>query len=226
MSVRAPAGAMGKTAYDVVLGRGVAGIKGNEFVYQLLVKMDSEGFWKKMAAGSTFESVNSDVVKNAEMIVPQDIEEQETIGSYFQQLDTLITLHQCKCQIIRFKCLNDWEQRKLNDMCDLITKQTGFDYSTTIKPALVTMHEEHTYSFIQNKDFDGERIEYNSYFQFIMNNNAFKTNVEAINGEFTSDVSDKENPSGKKNPGPVMADFDDDEDDMFNEKNKMTKNGE
>lgn len=30
MSVRAPAGAMGKTAYDVVLGRGVAGIKGNE----------------------------------------------------------------------------------------------------------------------------------------------------------------------------------------------------
>lgn len=40
-------------------------------------------------------------------------------------------------------------------------------------------------------DFDGERIEYNSYFQFIMNNNAFKTNVEAVNGEFTSDVSDK-----------------------------------
>ena len=61
--------------------------------------------------------------------------------------------------VIRFKGFTDaWEQRKLNDMCDLITKQTGFDYSTTIKPALVTMHEEHTYSFIQNKDFDGERI--------------------------------------------------------------------
>ena len=93
MSVRAPAGAMGKTAYDVVLGRGVAGIKGNEFVYQSLVKMDSDGYWKKMAAGSTFESINSDVVKNAEMIVPQDIEEQEKIGVYFKQLDTLITLH-------------------------------------------------------------------------------------------------------------------------------------
>ena len=96
MSVRAPAGAMGKTAYDVVLGRGVAGIKGNEFVYQSLVKMDSDGYWKKMAAGSTFESINSDVVKNAEMIVPQDIEEQEKIGVYFKQLDTLITLHQQK----------------------------------------------------------------------------------------------------------------------------------
>ena len=37
MSVRAPAGAMGKTAYDVVIGRGVAGIKGNEFLFQTLV---------------------------------------------------------------------------------------------------------------------------------------------------------------------------------------------
>ena len=136
MSVRAPAGAMGKTAYDVILGRGVAGIKGNEFLYQSLVKMDSNGYWKKMAAGSTFESVNSDVVKNADMVVPQDMEEQEKIGFYFQNLDHRITLHQRKCnklQLIkksmlekmfpqnsqnipevRFKGFTDaWEQRKL-----------------------------------------------------------------------------------------------------------------
>lgn len=94
MSVRAPAGAMGKTAYDVVLGRGVAGIKGNELIYQLLVKMDSEGYWKKLAAGSTFESINSDTITNAEIVIPQDIEEQETIGTYFRNLDHLITLHQ------------------------------------------------------------------------------------------------------------------------------------
>ena len=96
MSVRAPAGAMGKTAYDVVLGRGVAGIKGNEFLYQTLVKMDENGYWKKLAAGSTFESINSDVVNNAEIMVPQDIEEQNKIGEYFSDLDTLITLHQHK----------------------------------------------------------------------------------------------------------------------------------
>ena len=101
MSVRAPAGKMGKTAYDVVLGRGVAGIKGNEFVYQSLVKMDSNGYWKKMAAGSTFESINSDVVKRAEMPVPQDIEEQEKIGAYFMRLDNLITLHQRKYKSVK-----------------------------------------------------------------------------------------------------------------------------
>ncbi len=96
MSVRAPAGAMGKTGFDVVLGRGVAGIKGNEFVYQTLVKFDSDGYWKKLAAGSTFESVNSDAVKGAILLVPQDVEEQEKIGHYFDNLDHLITLHQRK----------------------------------------------------------------------------------------------------------------------------------
>lgn len=94
MSVRAPAGSMGKTSYNVVLGRGVAGIKGNEFIYQFLVKMDSDGYWKKLAAGSTFESINSDVVNGAELVVPQDIAEQNRIGEYFASLDRLITLHQ------------------------------------------------------------------------------------------------------------------------------------
>lgn len=96
MSVRAPAGAMGKTAYDAVIGRGVAAIKGNEFIYQSLVKYDSDGYWKKLAAGSTFESVNSNVVKGALISVPQDIEEQVKIGEYFHNLDNLITLHQRK----------------------------------------------------------------------------------------------------------------------------------
>lgn len=94
MSVRAPAGAMGKTSYDAVLGRGVAGIKGNEFIYQSLIKMDLDGYWKKLAAGSTFESINTDVVNGAELVVPKDIAEQDKIGEYFASLDHLITLHQ------------------------------------------------------------------------------------------------------------------------------------
>lgn len=92
MSVRAPAGAMGKTAYNAVIGRGVAAIKGNEFIYQSLVKMDSNGYWKKLSSGSTFESLNSNNIKDAEIFVPCD-EEQQKIGQYFSNLDNLITLH-------------------------------------------------------------------------------------------------------------------------------------
>lgn len=60
---------------------------------------------------------------------------------------------------VRFKGFTDtWEQRKLDDLCELITKQTGFDYSATIKPSLLTEKADNTYSFIQNKDFSGNDI--------------------------------------------------------------------
>ena len=141
MSVRAPVGAMGKTAYDIVIGRGVAAIKGNEFIYQTLVKYDADRYWKKLAAGSTFESVNSNEVKGAIINVPQDIEEQKKIGEYFLNLDHLITLNQQKITLltklkkamlekmfpkkgsvipeIRFNGFaNAWEQRKFDEVFD------------------------------------------------------------------------------------------------------------
>ena len=125
MSVRAPAGAMGKTAYNVVLGRGVAAIKGNEFIFQALVKMDSDGYWKKLAAGSTFESINSDTVSNAVIYVPQENNEQCKLGEYFNSLDNLITLHQrkgkCRFYQVLWKILSSkmtiyWEQRKVTEL--------------------------------------------------------------------------------------------------------------
>lgn len=100
MSVRAPAGAMGKTAYNAVIGRGVAAIKGNEFIYQLLVKMDSDGYWRSLSCGSTFESLNSENIKNAEVSIPS-IAEQTKIGQYFSRLDQFITLHQRKCDELK-----------------------------------------------------------------------------------------------------------------------------
>ena len=64
------------------------------------------------------------------------IQEQIKIGRYFDNLDNLITLHQCKCDyLIRLKCwdfssLNKtaWEQRKLGDIADIVgggTPSTG-----------------------------------------------------------------------------------------------------
>ena len=148
MSVRAPAGAMGKTAYNVVLGRGVAGIKGNNFLFQILVKMDVNGFWKKLSCGSTFESLNSDNIKNAE-IKTTGKDEQQKIGTFFSSLDNLITLHQRKLEKlknvkksllekmfpktgsvfpeIRFKGFTDaWEQRKLGET---VSFYSGLTYS-------------------------------------------------------------------------------------------------
>ncbi|HFU4376492.1 TPA: restriction endonuclease subunit S [Streptococcus suis] len=93
LSVRAPVGDVAKTTYKVVLGRGVAGIKGNEFIYQTLIRMKLFGYWLKLSTGSTFESINSDDIKNSLISLPT-LPEQEAIGSFFSDLDQLITLHQ------------------------------------------------------------------------------------------------------------------------------------
>ena len=131
MSVRAPAGSMGKTAYNVVLGRGVAAIKGNEFIFQVLTKMDLEGFWKKLSSGSTFESLNSDNIINANIILPSNLE-QDKIGSFFENIDNLITLHQRKVfsrflQFLRQKKHSflpiSWEQRKLGNIAAKVTEK-------------------------------------------------------------------------------------------------------
>ena len=140
LSVRAPVGDIGKTDYDVVIGRGVAAVKGNEFFYQLLGKLKLDGYWTKSSTGSTFDSINSNEIKNAKVTIP-DTNEQLFIGDYFQGLDNLITLHQRKYDAlksmkktllskmfpkngedvpeIRFKEFTDaWEQRKLGEITE------------------------------------------------------------------------------------------------------------
>ena len=154
MSVRAPAGAMGKTAYSAIIGRGVAAIKGNEFLYQTLVKMDANGYWKKLSAGSTFESLNSANIINAEVMIPSDAE-QGKIGDYFSNIDHLITLHQRKCEQtkklkkfmlqkmfpqngatvpeIRFEGFTEaWEQRKFGTIINETRERTTTENEDTL----------------------------------------------------------------------------------------------
>ncbi|MVX67224.1 restriction endonuclease subunit S [Clostridium chromiireducens] len=57
-----------------------------------------------------------------------------------------------------FENAEEWEQFKLEDLCSIVTKQTGFDYSATIKPSLQAEVSDTTYPFIQNKDFSGMNI--------------------------------------------------------------------
>lgn len=100
LSVRAPVGDIGKTDYDVVLGRGVAAIKGNDFIFQQLGKMKESGYWNRFSTGSTFESINSNDIREALITIPTG-EEQQKIGTFFQQLDDTIALHQRKLDLLK-----------------------------------------------------------------------------------------------------------------------------
>lgn len=107
-SVRAPVGEVGKTNYDVVLGRGVAAVYGNEFIYQQLKKLKSDNYWHKVSAGSTFDAISSTELAST-LIWISSAPEQEKIGSYFQKLDALINQHQqqiIKLTSIKQTCLS------------------------------------------------------------------------------------------------------------------------
>ncbi len=95
LSVRAPVGDIGKTQYSIVLGRGVAGIKGNEFLFQYLTKLHLSGYWSTVSSGSTFESINSNDISSVEIYFPL-VEEQTEIGEFFKHLDNLITVNEHK----------------------------------------------------------------------------------------------------------------------------------
>ena len=120
MSVRAPVGAMGKTTYDVVLGRGVAGIAGNEFLFQTLSKKEAEGYWSTVSAGSTFDSINGDELRNTLVDCPRSELECETIGDCLSKVDSLITLHQRKRRKRLFTHPLVWEQRKLGEAATIV----------------------------------------------------------------------------------------------------------
>ena len=174
LSVRAPVGDIGKTAYDVVIGRGVAAIKGNEFIFQNLGKMKSDGYWTRYSTGSTFESINSTDIKEAIISVPA-IEEQDKIGSFFKQLDNTIALHQRKLDLLKEQkkgflqkmfpkngakvpelrfagFADDWEERKLGDLA------TSFEYGLNASAKSF----DGTHKYIRITDIDDSSRKFNS----------------------------------------------------------------
>ena len=146
LSVRAPVGDIGKTDYNVVLGRGVAAIKGNEFIFQLLSRMKQFNYWSKLSTGSTFESINSSDIKSTEIYLPSQ-DEQSAIGSLFRTLDDLLSSYKdnlANYQSLKATMLSkmfpkagqtlpeirldgfegEWEIVKLGDNCRIITGGT------------------------------------------------------------------------------------------------------
>ena len=144
LTVRAPVGDVAKTDYKVVLGRGVAGIKGNDYIYQFLQKLQNNRYWVSLSSGSTFESINSNDIKDLIIDIPS-IEEQTKISMLLNNVNSVITLHQRKLEHLnlkkkallqklfpkngerypelRFPGFTDaWEQRKLSEVVTINPK--------------------------------------------------------------------------------------------------------
>ena len=63
-------------------------------------------------------------------------------------------------QMIQDMCPNGVEWKTLGEVCDIVTKQTGFDYTNTIKPALLTKKSEGAIPYMQTRNFSGRNFDY------------------------------------------------------------------
>lgn len=87
-------------------------------------------------------NLNKNDLDNQDIAIPSE-KEQKKIGSFFRQLDNLITLHQRKCvflfgffqafiSMIFTASTFSWEQRKLSEIADKVTeKNAGLQYVET-----------------------------------------------------------------------------------------------
>lgn len=152
----------------------------DEFLYYLLSSSYVQRQYESFAAGSGVQNLNKEVVKKVNVVLPS-IPEQEEIARTLSQFDTYIDdLAELieKKKSIRDGVLEDlisgrtrlagfeetWSEKKLRELCTLITKQTGFDYSNEIKASLMEYRTTNSLPFIQNKDFEGFTINYQTDF--------------------------------------------------------------
>lgn len=77
--------------------------------------------WKKKDESTGVPSLSKTAINEIDVLVPQ-YDEQQPLGQFFNRIDNLITLHQCKCQIdgCRFQSplAITWEQRKFGEVFD------------------------------------------------------------------------------------------------------------
>ena len=80
--------------------------------------------------GTSYPAINSNDLSNLEIDLPTSEDEQRRIGCFITNLDHLITLHHRECVILRKTKVNDWEQRKLGELAEIVgggTPSTSVD---------------------------------------------------------------------------------------------------
>ena len=145
-----------------LLIRNTYGVFDLTFLCHLLGTPQMLSQYRSLAAGSTVNNLNKELVGNTVVTIPS-ITEQRVLGDYLEQLDTLITLHQRKYEKlvnikksmldkmfppngasvpeIRFKGFTDpWEQRKLKELYFQLTERNTdlLPYQKTLSVATMS----------------------------------------------------------------------------------------
>ena len=119
-----------------LLIRNTYGVFDLTFLCHLLGTPQMLSQYRSLAAGSTVNNLNKELVGNTVVTIPS-ITEQRVLGDYLEQLDNLITLHQRQpflhstpeisltVQLIHPFYTSSWEQRKAKDLCSISTGKSN-----------------------------------------------------------------------------------------------------
>ena len=176
-----------RTKDNVCLGQNTVLLhpKINKDFYHILVKSNIfQVQVSRRVVGSTQKTLSLKDLKLFKLNIPAKPEQQK-IAEFLTAVDNKIEqlskkqellseykkglMQKIFSQAIRFKAddgsdFSDWEQVKLATLSKLVTKQTGYDYSSTIKPSLETSKDDSNIPFVQNKDFNSTSINLNTDF--------------------------------------------------------------
>ena len=132
-------------AQRIIKYRGQSNIVDNTYLKYYLLSPEFQDILNAKSSGGTVKGIKGSILHQQKIKYPK-YEEQFKIGSYFNNLDHLITLHPRKCEQtknlkkymlqkmfpqngakvpeIRFDGFTyDWEQRKLGDLVDRVTRK-------------------------------------------------------------------------------------------------------
>ena len=179
-------GTLGKVAYvqglsmPATLNAGVFNVEikdetevNDKYLFQYLKAPFLMDYVNKKATGGTIKHLNQNILVDFPVFMPSKAE-QEEIGTYFEKLDNLITLHQRKCEQtkklkkymlqkmfprngakvpeIRFYGFTyDWEQRKLIDYLE-VSSEKNRDNRFTKEDVLSVSGE---YGIVNQIEFQG-----------------------------------------------------------------------
>ena len=145
-----------------------------DFLYYLLQTKKNKMI--DLAIGSTFLEISKSALCRIPLQIPEQ-KEQQKIAEALSNIDNLISSLEKlieKKKAIKQGAMQElltgkkrlsgftkqWEIKTIEELCYLVTKQTGFDYSNEIKPSLVNSPLPYCIPFIQNKDFEGTSINF------------------------------------------------------------------
>ena len=128
--------------------------------------------------GSTIARLYNGIIYDTDIAFP-DVKEQKIIAEKLSDIDNLIST--LEKQIAKKKAIKQgvmqellsgkrrlagfkkkWENKKLQEYCSLITKQTGFDYTAYIKPALINQKLPNALPMIQTINFQGREFSFDT----------------------------------------------------------------